>query len=155
MKSSYLHLKLLKFERQSNRKIPSIAVFVVCLNVVAKTTVFNQCNGNQVKTVWHIVAIGICDHTPYVLYRKTQKTGNLKTPTKIEEIQQQKIYWQKLNHYYLPFKIWSMITKMARLSVPQGPCSAVLPTVLGRHYAFQKFPFIVPPFIQISWLRRF
>jgi len=46
-----------------------------------------------------------------------------------------------LNHYYLPFKIWSMITK--RLSVVQGPCSAVLPTVHGCHYAFQKFPFFV------------
>jgi len=30
---------------------------------------------------------------------------------------------------------------MARLSVAQGPCSAVLPTVHGCHYAFQKFPF--------------
>ena len=39
-----------------------------------------------------------------------------------------------------PFQ-WSMITKMARLSVAQGPCSAVLPTVNGCHYAFQKFPF--------------
>jgi len=29
---------------------------------------------------------------------------------------------------------------MARLSVAQGPCSAVLPTVHGCHYAFQKFP---------------
>jgi len=27
------------------------------------------------------------------------------------------------------------------LSVAQGPCSAVLPTVHGCHYAFQKFPF--------------
>ena len=34
-----------------------------------------------------------------------------------------------------------MITKMARLSVAQGPCSAVLPTVHGCHNAFQKFPF--------------
>jgi len=33
-----------------------------------------------------------------------------------------------------------MITKTARLSVAQGPCSAVLPTVHGCHYAFQKFP---------------
>jgi len=30
---------------------------------------------------------------------------------------------------------------MARLSVAQGSCSAVLPTVHGCHYAFQKFPF--------------
>ena len=30
---------------------------------------------------------------------------------------------------------------MARLSVAQGPCPAVLPTVHGRHYAFQTFPF--------------
>jgi hypothetical protein len=30
---------------------------------------------------------------------------------------------------------------MARLSVAQVPCSAVLPTVHGCHYAFQKFPF--------------
>jgi len=30
---------------------------------------------------------------------------------------------------------------MARLFVTQGPCSAVLPTVHGCHYAFQKFPF--------------
>ena len=52
-----------------------------------------------------------------------------------------KIYWQKLNHYYLPFKIWSMITKMARMSVAEGPCSAVLPTVHGCHYAFKNFPF--------------
>ena len=36
-----------------------------------------------------------------------------------------------LFHYY-----W-----MASLSVAQGPCSAVLPTVHGCHYAFQKFPF--------------
>ena len=30
---------------------------------------------------------------------------------------------------------------MLRLYVAQGPCSAVLPTVHGCHYAFQKFPF--------------
>jgi len=30
---------------------------------------------------------------------------------------------------------------MARLSVAQGPCSAVLPTVHGCHYAFKKFLF--------------
>jgi len=37
---------------------------------------------------------------------------------------------------------WSMITKMlVWLSVAQGPCSTVLPTVHGCHYAFQKFPF--------------
>ena len=30
---------------------------------------------------------------------------------------------------------------MARLSVAQGSCSAVLPTVHGCHYVFQKFPF--------------
>jgi len=30
---------------------------------------------------------------------------------------------------------------MASLSVAQGPCSAVLPTVHDCHYAFQKFPF--------------
>ena len=30
---------------------------------------------------------------------------------------------------------------MATLSVAQGPCSAVLPTLHGCHYAFQKFPF--------------
>ena len=29
----------------------------------------------------------------------------------------------------------------ARLSVARGTCSAVLPTVHGCHYAFQKFPF--------------
>ena len=29
---------------------------------------------------------------------------------------------------------------MARLSLAQGPCSAVLPTVRGCHYAFQKVP---------------
>ena len=29
---------------------------------------------------------------------------------------------------------------MARLSVAEGPCSAVLPTVYGCHYAFQNFP---------------
>jgi hypothetical protein len=29
----------------------------------------------------------------------------------------------------------------ARLSLAQGPCSTVLPTVHGCHYAFQKFPF--------------
>jgi Zn ribbon nucleic-acid-binding protein len=29
---------------------------------------------------------------------------------------------------------------MARLSVAQGPFLAVLPTVHGCHYAFQKFP---------------
>jgi hypothetical protein len=34
---------------------------------------------------------------------------------------------------------------MARLSVAQGPCSAVLPTVHGCHYAFQKFPFFCHP----------
>jgi len=31
---------------------------------------------------------------------------------------------------------------MARLSVAQGPCSAVLQTVHGCHYAFQKLPFL-------------
>jgi hypothetical protein len=31
--------------------------------------------------------------------------------------------------------------EMARLSVAQGPCSAVLPTVHGCQYAFQKSPF--------------
>ena len=37
---------------------------------------------------------------------------------------------------------WSMITRMmARLSVAQGPCSVVLLTVHGCHYAFQMFPF--------------
>jgi len=36
-----------------------------------------------------------------------------------------------------------MITKIAGLSVAQGPCSAVLPTVHGCHYAFQKIPFCV------------
>jgi len=30
---------------------------------------------------------------------------------------------------------------MVRLSVAQGPCSAVLSTVHGCHYAFQKYPF--------------
>ena len=35
----------------------------------------------------------------------TQKKRELlKTPTKIEEIQEKNIYWQKLNHYNLPFK---------------------------------------------------
>jgi len=31
--------------------------------------------------------------------------------------------------------------RMARLFVAQGPCSAVLPTVRGCHYTFQKFLF--------------
>jgi len=34
-----------------------------------------------------------------------------------------------------------MTTNMTRLSVAQGPCSSVLPTVHGCHYAFQNFPF--------------
>ena len=33
------------------------------------------------------------------------------------------------------------------MSVAQGPCSAILPTVHGCHYAFQKFPFFVSPCI--------
>ena len=34
---------------------------------------------------------------------RDKKTGNLKNPTKIEEIKK-KNYLQKLNHYNLPFK---------------------------------------------------
>ena len=34
----------------------------------------------------------------------TKKRELLKNPTKIEEIQEKKNYWQKLNHYNLPFK---------------------------------------------------
>jgi len=76
------------------------------------------------------------------LYRVTKKRELLKNPPKIKEMQKKKKnYWQKLNHYYLPFKIWSMITNMAKLSVAQGPCSAVLPTVHDCHYAFQNFRF--------------
>ena len=41
---------------------------------------------------------------PQYLYRETQKRELLKNPTKTEEIQQKKIYWQKLNRYNLPFK---------------------------------------------------
>jgi len=36
-----------------------------------------------------------------------------------------------------------MMTKMARLAVAQSPCSAVLPTVHGCHYAFRMFPFFL------------
>ena len=43
---------------------------------------------------------------------------------------------------------------MARLSVAQGPCSAVLQTVHGYHYAFQKFPFFVSPYICNSMYSR-
>jgi hypothetical protein len=34
---------------------------------------------------------------------------------------------------------------MARLSVAEGPCSALLTTVHGCHYAFQKFTFFCHP----------
>jgi len=77
------------------------------------------------------------------MYRLTQKTVTFEKPNKNWRNPTKNNYWQKLNHYYLPFKSWSMITKMARLSVAQGPFSAVLPTVHGCHYAFQKFPFFL------------
>ena len=41
--------------------------------------------------------------TPVYVQGDTKKRELLKTPTKIEEIQE-KNYWQKLNHYNLPFK---------------------------------------------------
>jgi len=41
---------------------------------------------------------------------------------------------------------------MASLSVAQGPCSAVLPTVHDCHYAFQKFPFFcVTLYLGLLW----
>ena len=40
---------------------------------------------------------------PYI-QGDTKNRELLKNPTKIEEIQEKKIYWQKSNHYNLPFK---------------------------------------------------
>jgi len=45
-----------------------------------------------------------------------------------------------------------MISKMAMLSVAQGHCSALLPTVHGCHYAFQKFPFFMSLCIIVSMM---
>ena len=42
---------------------------------------------------------------------------------------------------------------MARLSVAQGPCSAVPPNVHGCHYAFQKFPFFCVTLYQRSFVK--
>ena len=94
--------------------------------------------------------ISIFITSSHVIQDDTQKRELLWKPNKNWSNPAKKIYWQKLNHYYLPFKIWSMITKMARLSVAQGPCSAVLPTVHSCHYVFQKFPFFVSPCIRMD-----
>ena len=66
------------------------------------------------------------------MYRVTQKNGNFWKTNKTKTF-----LWRKhaVDHSTDPWLL------MARLSVALGPCSAVLPTVHGCHYAFQKFPF--------------
>ena len=73
----------------------------------------------------------------------TKKRELLKNQTKIEEIQRKK---NLLTERCWPFH-WSTITKL----LAQGPCSAVLPTVHGCHYAFQSSRFFVSP-CTCSWI---
>ena len=76
-----------------------------------------------------------------VLQGDTKKRELLKTPTKIEEIQEKKIYWQKLNHYNLPFKRQYSILSMFENYVLYTASSSTY-AFFHCHYAFQKFPFV-------------
>ena len=62
-----------------------------------------------------------------------KKTGTFEKPNKNWRNPKKK---KLLTERCWPFN-WPMITKL----LAQGPCSAVVPTVHGCHYAFQKFPF--------------
>jgi len=80
---------------------PSCAVVMKSgnLNFLEHIGALQACNGPDLP---FIICNKSCVRQSGYIQSDTKKKELLKTPTKIEEIK--KKYWQKLNHYNLPFK---------------------------------------------------